>query len=81
LALRQPFASLGILIFTERVKLFARDFRLGVQSQPLRTHADPPAGPDFAGGVIIVLRQVLDEIAFGGGQLFMRDAGEHKTQS
>jgi hypothetical protein len=59
LPLRQSFAGFGILVFTERMKLFARDF---FQSQPFRARADPLAGTDFTGGVVIVLRQMLVEI-------------------
>jgi hypothetical protein len=67
-----------MLIFTERVKLFARD--LPAQAQPFRARADPLAGPDFTGGIIIVLCQMLVEVALGIGQIFMGNGCEHITQ-
>jgi hypothetical protein len=36
-----------------------------------RTRADPLAGTDFTGGVVIVLRQMLVKITLGLGQMFM----------
>jgi hypothetical protein len=67
-----------MLIFTERVKLFARD--LPAQAQSFRARADPLAGPDFTGGIIIVLCQMLVEVALGIGQIFMGNGCEHITQ-
>ena len=78
LPLRQPFAGFRILIFAQRMKLFAGDDVF--QSQPFRARADPLAGTDFTGGVVIVLRQMLVEVTLGIGQIFMRDGSEHKTR-
>ena len=75
LSLRQPLAGLRISVFAERMELFAGDVLL--QSQPLCARADPLAGPDFAGGVVIVLGQVLDKVTFGTGQTLMRDGSKH----
>ena len=58
------------------MKLFARDIPL-IPSVPRR--ADPLAGPDFTGGVVIVLRQMLVEIILGIRQIFMRYGTKHKT--
>ncbi|HVU27022.1 MAG TPA: hypothetical protein VHG71_04715 [Verrucomicrobiae bacterium] len=55
--------------------MFTRD--LPAQAQSFRAHADPLAGMDFIGGVVIVLRQVLDEITFRTGQIFMCNGTEH----
>jgi hypothetical protein len=63
------------LIFTERVKLVSRDF--SPKSQPFRARANPLAGADFPGGIVIILRQMLVEILLGIGQIFMGDSGEH----
>jgi hypothetical protein len=40
----------------------------------------PLAGADFPGGVVIVLRQVLDEVSFRTSLIFMGHGTEHKTQ-
>jgi len=49
------------------------------QSQPFRTRADPLAGTDFTGGVVIILRQMLVEILFGIRQIFMGNRSKHGT--
>jgi hypothetical protein len=67
-----------MLVFTKRVKLFARD--LPAQTQSFRARADPLAGSDFTGGVIIVLCQMLVEVALGIGQILMGNGCEHKTR-
>ena len=65
------------MILAERMKLFARDFSL--QSQSFRARADPLAEPDFTGGVVIILRQMLVEILFGIRQIFMGNRSKHGT--
>jgi hypothetical protein len=47
------------------------------QFQPFRAHANPLAGANFAGSIVIVLRQMLVEILLGIRQIFMGDSGEH----
>ena len=71
LSLSQSLASLRMLILAQCTKLFAGELRTGSQSQPFRADADPLTGTNFPGGVIIVLRQVLDKVPFCGSQVFM----------
>ena len=71
LSLSQSRAGLRMLIFAQCAKLFAGELRTGSQSQPFRADSDPLTGANFPGGVIIVLRQVLDKVPFCGSQVFM----------
>ena len=47
------------------------------EAQPLRTNADPLAGMDFTRRVVIILRQVLDEVTLRTCQFFMGDGAKH----
>jgi hypothetical protein len=76
-ALRQPFAGCRIFIFAERMKLFARHDVC--QSQPFRARADPLAGTDFPGSIVIILRQVFVEVTLGVTQVFLRHDRKHKA--
>ena len=66
-------------VFAQRAKLFAADFVPGTQTQPVRAYTNPLTGADFTGGVVIVLRQVLDEVTFGTGQTLMGNGSKHST--
>ena len=77
LSLSQSFAPLRMLIPTQCAKLFAGDLLPGIQSQSFRADSNPLAGANFPGSVVIVLRQVLDEVNFGGSHVLMGDGGEH----
>src|SRR6266542_3709055 len=77
LSLSQSPASLRMLILAQCAKLFAGELRTGSQSQPFRADSDPLTGTNFPGGVIIVLRQVLDEVTLGTSQILMGDGAEH----
>src|SRR6266542_244464 len=77
LSLSQSLASLGMLILAQCAKLFARHGLPGAQPQSFCADADPLTGTNFPGGVIIVLRQVLDEVTLGTSQILMGDGAEH----
>ena len=59
------------------MKLVTGDILL--QSQAFRARADPLAGADFARRVVIVLRQMLVEVALGIRQIFMGNRSKHGT--
>jgi hypothetical protein len=75
---RQTFIVIRIFVFAQRVKLITGDC-IGL-TQPLRARTDPLAGPDFTGGVVIVLRQMLVEVAFGIRQILLCDGCEHNAR-
>ena len=64
-------------VLAQRIKLFAGDVLPGIESQSFRTNANPLAGTDFPGGVVIVLRQVLDEVTLRTCQFLMGDGAKH----
>src|SRR5687767_14878429 len=64
-------------ILAQRAELFAAHRIPEAQSQSFRAETDPLAGPDFSSGIVIALRQMLDEVTFGTVQFLMRDGSEH----
>jgi hypothetical protein len=68
---------MGIVILAERAELLAGDDRF--QFQSFRTRANPLAGPDLPGSVIVILRQMLVEILLGIRQILMRYGRKHGT--
>ena len=75
--LGQSFVGLGISVFTQGVKLFARNVLRGAQSQLFCAHTNPLAGTNFTGGVVIVPGKMFVEVTFGIGQILMRYGSKH----
>ena len=71
----QAFVVGWILIFAERMKLFARD--VSRERQSFCPNTDPLAGTNLPGGVVIILRQMLVEILLGSRQMFLDFGREH----
>jgi len=64
-------------VLAQRIKLFAGDVLPGIESQSFRTNANPLAGTDFTPRVVIILRQMLDELPLRTCQFFMGDGAKH----